>query len=73
VTPWLEKTIGGKLRLGEVIGGTDVFVPVGKEKIKLYGYSVALKAKMGPTGTCGLQIPTMIRRGCYHRAESSFA
>jgi hypothetical protein len=56
-----------------LIGGTDVFVPVGEEKIKLYGYSVALKAKMGPTGACGLQIPTMIRRGCYHRAESSFA
>jgi putative ABC transport system permease protein len=51
VTPWLEKTIGGELRLGEVIGGTDVLVPAGEERIKLYGYPVALKAKMEPTGT----------------------
>jgi len=51
VTPWLEKTIGGVLRLGEVIGGADVFVPAGEEGIKLYGYHVALKAKMEPTGT----------------------
>jgi putative ABC transport system permease protein len=51
VSPWLEKTIGGELRLGEVVGGTDVFVPAGGEGIKLYGYPVALKAKMEPTGT----------------------
>ncbi len=51
VTPWLEKTIGGELRPGEVIGGTNVFVPAGEQKIRLYGYPVTLKAKMEPTGT----------------------
>jgi len=51
VTPWLEKTIGGVLQLGEVVGGTNVFVPAGDRKIKIYGYPVELKAKMAPTGT----------------------
>jgi len=51
VTPWLERTIGGGLSLGEVIGGTNVFVPAGEQKIRLYGYPVTLKAKMEPTGT----------------------
>jgi putative ABC transport system permease protein len=51
VAPWLEKTIGGELHLGEVIGGTNVFVPAGEEEIKLYGYPVTLRAKMEPTGT----------------------
>jgi putative ABC transport system permease protein len=51
VAPWLEKTIRGELRLGEVVGGTDVIVPPGEERIRLYGYPVTLKAKMDPTGT----------------------
>jgi putative ABC transport system permease protein len=51
VRPWLEKTIGGELQLGEVIGGTNVFVPPEEPDIRLYGYHVKLKGNMEPTGT----------------------
>jgi putative ABC transport system permease protein len=51
VKPWLEKTIGGGLHLGEVVGGRYVFVPEGEQNIKIYGYFVTLKANMEPTGT----------------------
>ena len=49
--PWLIKTIGQGLKLGEVVGGTYVFVPEGEQNIQLYGYFVTLKANMEPTGT----------------------
>jgi putative ABC transport system permease protein len=51
IQPWLEETIGEGLRLGEVVGGTYVFVPEGEQNIQLYGYFVTLKANLTPTGT----------------------
>jgi putative ABC transport system permease protein len=51
IRPWLEKTIGDQLHLGEVIGGSNVFVPQDTGYIKLYGYHVHLRANMEPTGT----------------------
>jgi putative ABC transport system permease protein len=51
IEPWLLRTIGQGLKLGEVVGGTHVFVPEGEQNIQLYGYFVTLKANMGPTGT----------------------
>ena len=51
IQPWLEKTIGGGLKLGEVVGGTFVFVPEGEQNIKLYNYLLTLKANLEPTGT----------------------
>jgi putative ABC transport system permease protein len=51
VTPWLEKTIGRGLKLGEAVGGSYVFVPEGESNIRLYGYFVTLEANMEPTGT----------------------
>ncbi len=51
IQPWLEQTIGEGLKLGEVVGGTYVFVPEGEQNIQLYGYFVTLKANLEPTGT----------------------
>ena len=51
IEPWLENTIGRGLDLGEVVGGTYVFVPEGEQNIKIYGYFVTLKANIEPTGT----------------------
>ena len=51
VRPWLEKTIGEGLKLGEVVGGSYVFVPPGEQNIQIYGYLVTLKANLEPTGT----------------------
>ncbi len=51
ITPWLEKTIGRDLRLGEAVGGTYIFMPAGMTTVMLYGYNVSLKATMEPTGT----------------------
>ena len=51
VEPWLEEELGDGLHLGEVVGGTYVFVPEGEQNIQLYGYFVTLKANMEPTGT----------------------
>jgi putative ABC transport system permease protein len=51
IEPWLERTIGEGLKLGEVVGGTYVFVPDGEQNIQLYGYFVTLKANLEPTGT----------------------
>jgi putative ABC transport system permease protein len=51
VRPWLEKNLGGGLKLGEAIGGTYVFVPEGEQNIKLYGYFITLRGNMEPTGT----------------------
>ena len=51
LTPWLEEEIGDALHLGEVVGGTYVFVPEGEQNIQIYGYHVTLKANMEPTGT----------------------
>jgi putative ABC transport system permease protein len=51
IEPWLNKTIGRGLKLGEAVGGTHVFVPEGEQNIKIYGYFVTLKANIEPTGT----------------------
>jgi putative ABC transport system permease protein len=51
IEPWLESNLGRGLTLGEVVGGTYVFVPEGEQNIKIYGYFVTLKANTEPTGT----------------------
>lgn len=50
VSPWLQKNLGRGLELGEVIGGTHVFLPEGEEYIRLYGYNLDLKGTLEPTG-----------------------
>jgi putative ABC transport system permease protein len=50
VTPWLQENLGRGLALGEVIGGTHVFLPEGEEYIRLYGYNLDLKGTLEPTG-----------------------
>jgi putative ABC transport system permease protein len=50
VTPWLEDNLGRGLKLGEVIGGTYVFLPEGEKFIKLYGYNLDLVGTLEPTG-----------------------
>jgi putative ABC transport system permease protein len=51
IEPWLKHKIGSGLNLGEAVGGKNVFVPVGEQNLKMYGYPVALKANLEPTGT----------------------
>jgi putative ABC transport system permease protein len=51
VTPWLEKNLGAGLRLGEAVGGSNVFTPAGDKYIKVYGYPITLRGSMEPTGT----------------------
>lgn len=51
VSPWLEQNLGRDLAVGEVIGGTYVFVPEGTEYIQLYGYDTDLVGNLEPTGT----------------------
>ena len=51
IQPWIEENLGGALSLGEVVGGTFVFVPEGQENIILYNYVLTLRANIEPTGT----------------------
>jgi len=51
VQPWLQRTIGGGLRLGEVVGGSYISATEGKQNIRVYGYLVTLKSNLEPTGT----------------------
>jgi putative ABC transport system permease protein len=51
IGPWLEKSLGKELALGEAIGGSQVSVPAEEESIRLYGYFVSLKGNLQPTGT----------------------
>jgi putative ABC transport system permease protein len=51
VVPWVKQKAGGDLRLGEAVGGTNVFIPEGQDNIKIYGYPLTLKANLEPTGT----------------------
>ncbi len=51
IEPWLKQKMGTGLRLGEAVGGKHVFVPVGEQNIKMYGYLITLKANLEPTGT----------------------
>ena len=50
ITPWLQRKLGRGLKLGEVIGGTYIFVPEGDKDIKLYGYHLTLKGNLEATG-----------------------
>jgi putative ABC transport system permease protein len=50
IQPWLKKTLGGGLKLGEVVGGTYIFVPAGEENIKIFNYILTLKSNLQPTG-----------------------
>jgi putative ABC transport system permease protein len=51
VQPWLDAYLGRGLSLGESIGGSYVYVPDGESHIRLYGYPLALKGNLEPTGT----------------------
>ncbi|HOG46540.1 MAG TPA: hypothetical protein PLJ35_01160 [Anaerolineae bacterium] len=51
VAPWLARSLGRGLVLGEAVGGSSVFVPEGEEAIRLYGYDVRLRGNLEPTGT----------------------
>jgi putative ABC transport system permease protein len=51
IEPWLRDKLGHDLEEGQAIGGSDVFVPAGQDKIKLYGYDFDLVGNLEPTGT----------------------
>ena len=51
IEPWLQQKLGHDLSLGQAIGGSNVFVPAGQGKIKLYGYDFDLVGNLEPTGT----------------------
>jgi putative ABC transport system permease protein len=51
IEPWLKQKLGHELRLGEAVGGSNVFTPEGEENIKLYGYFITLKGNLTSTGT----------------------
>jgi putative ABC transport system permease protein len=51
IEPWLKENLGRELQIGQAVGGSDVFVPEGEEKIKLYGYEFDLVANLERTGT----------------------
>jgi putative ABC transport system permease protein len=48
---WLNDHSGGELGLGEVVGGSLVFVPNGKANILIYGSPVRLKGNLARSGT----------------------
>ena len=51
VRPWLERALGKPLSLGEAVGGNYVFLPVGDDYLKLYGYPLSLVGNLEATGT----------------------
>lgn len=51
VTPWLQRNLHRSLSVGEVIGGSYIFVPLGEKFIKLYGYELTLRGNLEATGT----------------------
>lgn len=51
ITPWLERNLHRSLAVGEVIGGSYIFVPLGDKDIKLYGCGLTLRGNLEPTGT----------------------
>ena len=51
IEPWLKEKLGRDLSQGQAIGGSDVFVPAGQDRIKLYGYDFDLVGNLEPTGT----------------------
>jgi putative ABC transport system permease protein len=48
---WLKDHLGAELGLGEVVGGSLVFVPNGKANILIYGSPVRLKGNLARSGT----------------------
>jgi putative ABC transport system permease protein len=50
VTPWLEQHLGRRLAMGEVIGGTHIFLLEGEDYLKIYGYNLDLIGTLEPTG-----------------------
>lgn len=51
IRPWLERELGKPLGVGEVIGGSYVFVPAGEDSIRLYNYPLTLRGNLEPTGS----------------------
>jgi putative ABC transport system permease protein len=51
IEPWLKEKLGADLGEGQAVGGSDVFVPSGQDKIKLYGYDFDLVGNLDRTGT----------------------
>jgi putative ABC transport system permease protein len=51
IRPWLDREPGRTLKMGEVIGGSNVFAPDGEDGIKLYGSMLKLAGNLEPTGT----------------------
>ena len=51
IEPWLKEKLGHDLQVGQAVGGADVFVPEGEDKIKLYGYDFDLVGNLERTGT----------------------
>jgi putative ABC transport system permease protein len=49
--PWLDQHWGGELGPGEVLGGSQVFVPNEKANILIYGTPVRLKGNLARSGT----------------------
>ena len=49
--PWLARHWGGELGVGEVVGGSQVFLPNEKANILVYGSPVRLKGNLAPSGT----------------------
>lgn len=71
IAPWLEKNLGRNLALGEVIGGSYIFVPEGSRYIQLYGYNTDLVGNLEPTGTGMDQTLFMTLDTALEMAESS--
>jgi putative ABC transport system permease protein len=49
--PWLDKELNRPLAKGEIIGGSNVFIPPGEDSIRLYGCKLSLVGNLQPTGT----------------------
>jgi putative ABC transport system permease protein len=49
--PWLERNLEGGLGLGQVVGGSYVFLPEGAANILIYGVGLNLKGNLASTGT----------------------
>lgn len=51
VGPWLANSVDGGLRLGDAVGGAYVSSTAANRGIKLYGYTLRLRANLERTGT----------------------
>jgi len=51
IEPWLKEKLGHDLQVGQAVGGADVFIPDGKDKLRLYGYDFDLVGNLERTGT----------------------